>query len=103
FRHSGARQAWVTVVKDNGQITSTVRDDGKGLSERVAGFQPESLGIGIAGMRQRVKEFSGELRLSNTGSGALLEAVIPIKSGPTRLDSDANTESVIRGAVGQVH
>jgi signal transduction histidine kinase len=80
FRHSGARSAWVTVITGEGQVISTVRDDGKGISDRVAEFRPDSLGIGIAGMRQRVKEFSGELRFRNTGSGSILEAIIPIAS-----------------------
>ena len=80
FRHSGARSAWVTVINEERQVISTVRDDGKGISDRVAEFRPDSLGIGIAGMRQRVKEFSGELRFRNTGSGSILEAIIPIAS-----------------------
>jgi len=86
FRHSGARRAWVSLVNDDGQVTSTVSDDGKGIPDRVVKFRPDSIGIGIAGMRQRVKEFAGELRLGNTGSGAVLEAVIPIGSfAPPRL------------------
>ncbi len=77
FRHSEARRAWVKVVSQNGSITSTVIDDGKGLPERVAELRPENIGIGISGMRQRVKEFGGALNLRNTGSGSCLEAVIP--------------------------
>jgi signal transduction histidine kinase len=68
------------VVNEEGQVTSTVRDDGKGISDGVGEFRPDSIGIGIAGMRQRVKEFAGELRLRNTGSGSVLEAVIPTGS-----------------------
>jgi signal transduction histidine kinase len=80
FRHSQARQAWVTVVKERDQVTCTVRDDGKGISDAVAEFRPESIGVGIGGMRQRVKEFAGELRLTNTGSGTILEVAIPVGS-----------------------
>lgn len=96
FRHSGARSAWVSVVCQERQVISTVRDDGKGISDRVAEFRPDSVGIGIAGMRQRVKEFAGELRLSNTGSGSILEAIIPIASAPqhSRGNSRHNGSSV---------
>ncbi len=80
FRHSQAHQAWVSVVKEENRMTCTVRDDGKGISDEVAEFRPESIGIGIAGMRQRVKEFAGELRLKNTGAGTFLEVVIPADS-----------------------
>jgi signal transduction histidine kinase len=77
FRHSGARKAWVTLVKEENQVVGTVRDDGKGVPEQIAEFRPDSIGIGIGGMRQRAKEFSGELRLSNTNPGTLLEIIIP--------------------------
>jgi signal transduction histidine kinase len=55
----------------------SVRDDGKGIKKRTADLQPDSIGIGLGGMRQRAKEFGGELRLSNTQPGTLVELVIP--------------------------
>jgi signal transduction histidine kinase len=78
FRHSGARTAWVSVVSEEGRVMCSVCDDGKGIPQQVLEFRNESMGIGIAGMRQRVKEFGGELQLRNTGSGALLLATIPL-------------------------
>jgi signal transduction histidine kinase len=78
FRHSGARRGWVTLVKEQSQVLITVRDDGKGIPDHIVEFRPDSLGIGIGGMRQRVKEFGGELRLQNTSPGTLVEVVIPI-------------------------
>jgi signal transduction histidine kinase len=95
FRHSGAHSAWVTVINEGGLVTSRVRDDGKGISDRIAAFRPDSLGIGIAGMRQRVKEFAGELRLSNSGSGCILEAIIPITSAPQRSRASTSTGSFV--------
>src|SRR3984893_18314948 len=80
FRHSGANRGWVTLAKAPDEIVITVRDDGKGISDYVAAFRPDSIGIGIGGMRQRVKEFGGELRLRNAHPGTLLEVVIPTKS-----------------------
>jgi two-component system NarL family sensor kinase len=80
FRHSGAQKAWVTVAKFDHQIAVTVRDDGKGISENIIEFRPGSLGIGIGGMRQRVKEFGGEVRLRNANPGTLVEVSIPITS-----------------------
>jgi signal transduction histidine kinase len=78
FRHSGAQKAWVTVAKMDHQIAVTVRDDGRGISENIIQFRPGSLGIGIGGMRQRVKEFGGEVRLRNANPGTLVEVSIPI-------------------------
>ena len=82
FRHSAARRAWVTLLKGKDSITVTVKDDGSGISERVEEFRPDSIGIGIGGMRQRVREFGGEMRLRNTSPGTLLEVVVPLDSTP---------------------
>ncbi|MGB7022441.1 MAG: response regulator [Candidatus Acidiferrales bacterium] len=79
FRHSGARKGWVTILKQDSQVVVTVRDDGKGISDHVVEFRPDSIGIGIGGMRQRVKEFGGELQLRNSNPGTIVEVVIPIK------------------------
>jgi signal transduction histidine kinase len=80
FRHSGARKAWITLANGNGQIVATVRDDGKGLDDQITQFRSGRIGIGIGGMRQRAKEFDGEVRLHNANPGALVEVVIPLKS-----------------------
>jgi signal transduction histidine kinase len=78
FRHSGAQRAWITLSKSDNRVVVTVRDNGKGLADHIVGFRPGSIGIGIAGMRQRVKEFGGDLRLRNLAPGTCVEAAIPI-------------------------
>jgi signal transduction histidine kinase len=65
FRHSGARKASVTL--------------GKGIPSQVSKFRPGSVGVGIGGMRQRVAELGGEMRLENTNPGTLVETVFPVK------------------------
>ena len=78
FRHSGAAKAWVTVEKKEMQVSVCVLDDGKGISEPISQFQSGSIGVGIAGMRQRVKELGGDIRMRNAGPGTAVEIVIPI-------------------------
>jgi signal transduction histidine kinase len=80
FRHSGAGNGWITIKKHDSQLVITIRDDGKGISKRVAEFQSRSIGVGIGGMRQRVKEFGGVLRLENTNPGTRVEVTIPSSS-----------------------
>jgi PAS domain S-box-containing protein len=77
FRHAGARKVWISLNQKVGQIVVTVRDDGKGIGENVVELRPDSLGVGIGGMRQRAKEFGGELRLKNVNPGTLVELKIP--------------------------
>jgi signal transduction histidine kinase len=76
FRHSGARNGWVTLKQQDSQLVITIRDDGKGIGKSVAEFQYGSIGVGIGGMRQRVKEFGGVLRLENTNPGTRVEVTL---------------------------
>jgi PAS domain S-box-containing protein len=77
FRHSGARKVSINLTQKDGQIVVAVRDDGKGIGEKVAELRPDSVGVGIGGMKQRAKEFGGELKLSNAHPGTLVELRIP--------------------------
>ena len=79
FRHSGARKTWVTLCQQDGHVMVSVGDDGRGVSPEIAEMRAGSLGIGLAGMRQRAKEFGGKLRLTNTNPGTLVEIVIPAR------------------------
>jgi len=83
FRHSGAHNGSVTLVERDGSIFVTVRDDGKGIDEQVVQLRPESVGVGIGGMKQRVTELGGNLRLSNANPGTIVEVAIPaIRKAP---------------------
>ena len=79
FRHSGAREAWVTLVKDDTRIVGTVRDNGKGISDGVMEGRLDRIGVGIGGMQQRVKEFGGDLRIGNANPGTFVEVTVPIE------------------------
>lgn len=77
FRHSGARNGSVRVEEKDGNVVVTVSDDGKGIDADVSQMRPESVGVGIGGMRQRVTELGGSLRLVNANPGTVVEVVIP--------------------------
>ena len=77
FRHSGARNGSVSLAESDGRIVVTVCDDGKGIEEQVIQLRPDSVGVGIGGMRQRVNELGGSLRLANANPGTIVEVVIP--------------------------
>jgi PAS domain S-box-containing protein len=79
FRHSEAQRASITLTQRDGKILVSVRDNGKGIGEKVAELQPDSVGVGIGGMKQRAREFGGELRVVNMNPGTLVEVVIPSK------------------------
>jgi len=79
FRHSEANKVWITLTQKEGIIVVAVRDNGKGIGREIEELQPDSVGVGIGGMKQRAKEFGGELRLSNARPGTLVELMIPCR------------------------
>jgi signal transduction histidine kinase len=80
FRHSGAHKVGISLTQKNGVIVVAVRDDGKGVGKKIVDLEPGSVGVGIGGMKQRAKEFGGELRLINANPGTLVELTIPSSS-----------------------
>jgi PAS domain S-box-containing protein len=80
FRHSGAQNGWVSIIRRETEVVVQVRDDGKGITEQISELQPDKIGVGIGGMSQRAKEFGGRLRLVNARPGTMLEVVIPCQS-----------------------
>jgi signal transduction histidine kinase len=96
FRHSGASEAWVTLVKDDSQLVGTVRDNGKGIADGVMEGRPDRIGVGIGGMRQRVKEYGGDLRIGNANPGTFVEVTVPIE--PAAHDSRSGMDDLDRPA-----
>jgi signal transduction histidine kinase len=78
FRHSEAHRAEVTVTLRDSEVRTRICDDGKGIEPLVSELQPQGLGVGIAGMKQRVKEFGGTLKLVRNDPGTTVEASIPV-------------------------
>ena len=77
FRHAGARTGCVTLVHNGNGLRLTVRDDGKGVPEEITQLRSGSIGVGIGGMRERVREFGGQLRVANAVPGTLIEVSLP--------------------------
>ncbi len=72
-KHSGASQAHVAVVEEEGRVTVEVRDDGKGFDTHAT-----HSGFGLLGMHERVDLVGGSLDITSTpGSGAAITAQLP--------------------------
>lgn len=81
-QHSGSKKAQVTLVLNNNQVVLEVKDFGHGIvippdSKRRRG--KPMLGVGIAGVRERVEQFGGELQVNFSEKGTVLRAVLPIE------------------------
>lgn len=73
YRHAGATKAWVTIrcQPDDGATTLEIRDNGEGLPE---GFSfATSVGVGLAGMRERMKQLAGTLELDSSPYGVAVK------------------------------
>jgi len=80
-RHSGSESVDIRVFLDDRCVSLEVQDHGRGLSsELLHSFQKTgfNVGVGLAGMRERVKELGGELNISSDASGTLIRVSIPI-------------------------
>jgi len=77
YRHSQSQTARIEIDKQSEWVIVRVRDHGKGLPEDATALR---LGVGIVGMRERVRQFGGELRISNAEPGTVVEAKLPLFS-----------------------
>ena len=77
-RHSGARQATLTLDADDGQYAFTVEDDGRGVF--VMGAQPDLRHhFGISIMSERAQRLGGNIEIANRPQGgARLRLLVPI-------------------------
>lgn len=78
-RHAESKTAFIRIARENGSVFIEVRDEGKGISpERLAEIQARGSGVGIAGIRERLRQFEGELNIVPTSSGTRVIARIPL-------------------------
>lgn len=80
-RHSQAASAEIKVENDAEQIMIEVMDHGRGMPARVLqqlkgdGIR---LGVGLAGMRERVHELGGNFEVTSDESGTVIRASVPL-------------------------
>lgn len=82
-RHSGASTAIVRLTIDQGRLELEVTDNGGGIEEtKLAQVHEPSgqMGVGIAGMRERVRQLGGHLELESSKAGTKVRVSLPILS-----------------------
>ena len=81
-RHSGSAKAEVALKLLPDHAFLTVRDYGKGIApELLESLQRNgaNAGVGLAGMRERIHDLGGELRIEARAPGTLLSVSLPIE------------------------
>ena len=75
-RHGGANVIDVELAADGRALALTIADDGRGFA---AGSAERGGGLGIAGMRERLRYVGGRLRIdSRPGAGTTVVATVPL-------------------------
>ena len=81
-RHSGSKSARVRLEEQANSVTLTVQDYGLGMPLSILdNFIKSSagLGVGLAGMRERVHELGGRFNLDSDGNGTVVCVTLPIQ------------------------
>jgi len=80
-RHSGSKTAVIRIARESDKIYAEVQDHGKGISqERLAEIQSQGVGVGIRGMRERVRQSHGELTVDSNALGTKITAIFPAET-----------------------
>jgi signal transduction histidine kinase len=79
-RHSGSSTARIRLLHNAKEVAVSVEDDGKGipLAKLDAMTLPGTAGIGITGMRERVRQLGGTLAIDSNLKGTKITARIPV-------------------------
>jgi two-component system, chemotaxis family, CheB/CheR fusion protein len=78
-RHSGATTAQLEVGKRDESLFLTIRDNGHGMPASLDS-EAATLGVGLLGMRERLSQLGGRLKIDSTDSGTTIEAEVPLTS-----------------------
>lgn len=98
-RHSQASKANISLVIDAKHIQLEIRDNGKGIpQERLRNLaEPGNEGVGLAGMRERVRDLGGSLTIHSDSSGTSVKVCIPVLDSAQK--AEAKGRSLKRASV----
>lgn len=99
-RHSGSAKAGITLHKRHDRLTLAIADQGRGFAAPSHGGNLEplvSLGVGIRGMEERVRQMGGTFSIrSNPGAGTIVRAEFPV--GPQAQPESSHSEELRHSA-----
>lgn len=82
YRHSGSATARVRIRLDSGMVKFEIADSGKGIPQDILDTLNGSggqLGVGVRGMRERIRQLGGWLRIKSCESGTTIVGVLPAR------------------------
>jgi PAS domain S-box-containing protein len=80
-RHSGSQTAEISLICDGDGLRLKIEDHGKGMSAtEVSGKNGTGAGVGLASMRERVRELGGALEISSQAGRTQINVRLPAPS-----------------------
>jgi two-component system, NarL family, sensor kinase len=79
-RHSGSATARVHLSQKPGEIQLQVSDQGRGINREIQDkfLAGKSSGVGLRGMRERIRQLGGGMQIQSSGNGTSVIVVLPI-------------------------
>ncbi len=80
YRHSGSKTAGIKIWPSDGKVlTLEVRDQGKGIpaERRISMSLGTNHGVGLSGMRERVRELGGTIEIQPSEAGTTIRVTFP--------------------------
>src|ERR1700731_361971 len=79
-RHSGSATATINMVAEDSRIVVRVQDSGKGipLKRQQELNSTDRTGVGFRGMRERVRQLGGSLKIESGANGTVIVATLPV-------------------------
>jgi signal transduction histidine kinase len=88
-RHSGSRSAHVRIDRSHYEITLEVKDTGRGIPQEIRSkiSSGQSTGVGLRGMRERIRQFNGQLDIHSDQQGTRILVLLPLRNATERGES----------------
>jgi PAS domain S-box-containing protein len=82
-RHSNSKSAAIRIERQGPNLFVEVQDHGQGMSpERLTEIQSQGTGVGIRGMRERIRQFQGNMNIESDSSGTRIFVALPLSTTP---------------------
>ena len=91
-RHSEASAASIRLQREADRLQLEIRDNGKGIGEerlRSLDASVGKIGVGITGMRERVRQLGGRLEIRSGGNGTAVRVTLPLAGSRLSVVSDS--------------
>jgi len=94
-RHSGSPTAKIRLHRSNHEVVIQVEDKGQGIpSEKLGSMTSAGTpGVGITGMKERVRQLGGTLEISSDHSGTKIVARLPISETSSNEDLSSTQDA----------